>query len=116
MKFFGYSQNNSGGYYDGPLYVIVQAKDSDHADSLVTLNTDVYFNGCSTGSDCSCCGDRWNRCWGDGDDLPSDVYTGSGYGADRADAPLCVNAVGDVVKRHDLPMDVDSFDSDPFWK
>jgi len=26
-----------------------------------------------------------------------------------------VNALGDVIHRNQLPMDVDSFDSDPFW-
>ena len=114
MKFFGYSQNNSGGSYMGPLYVLVQARDADHADSLATLFTDVYFDGCQDGTDCSCCGDRWHSAYG-GDDLPSDAYCGSDYGKDRADAPLCVNALGDVIHRNQLPMDVDSFDSDPFW-
>jgi hypothetical protein len=112
MKFFGYRQNNSGGTYMGPLYVIVQAQDDEHANSLATLFTDVHFD---MSSSCECCGPRWHPEYGDGENLPSDVWVGPGYGEGRADAPLCVNALGDVVERSTLPMDVDSFDSDPFW-
>lgn len=71
MKFFTYSQNNSGGRFSGPAqYVIVQADDADDANAIAQDN-DVYFDGCSTGSDCPCCGDRWYMCDdSDGTDTP----------------------------------------------
>lgn len=61
-KFFTYHQNNSGGsfYVDDNVghYVIVEAVDAAHADARAEL-LGVYFAGCATGQDCSCCGDRW---------------------------------------------------------
>lgn len=114
MKFYLYRQNNSGGRYYGPLYVIVQARDGSHANFLAETYGNVYFNGVAKNIDCECCGDRWYTSY-DGEDRPSDLYIGDGYGADRADDPICVNAAGDVENRHMLPVDADSFDSDNFW-
>lgn len=64
--FYVYRQNNSGGYFIGPKFVIVQAVSADHADDLASDHGDVYFNGCASGADCSCCGDRWHTQWEDG--------------------------------------------------
>ncbi len=62
-KFFTYSQNNSGGSFvtndDVAHYVIIEAPTWRIADALAQ-NVGIYFNGCDTGSDCSCCGDRWS--------------------------------------------------------
>lgn len=69
MKWFYYRQNNSGGYWCGPNHVVVQAVNAAMADATAMEFADVYFDGCSTGLDCSCCGDRWSRAWdGEGTD------------------------------------------------
>jgi len=57
-KFYTYRQNNSGGSFVGPLYVCVEAESEEEAEEIAQENG-VYFNGCSTGRDCSCRGDRW---------------------------------------------------------
>jgi len=69
MKWFDYTQNNSGGYWCGPNHVIVQAVNAAMANAAAESFAGVYFDGCSTGVDCSCCGDRWSRAWdGEGTD------------------------------------------------
>jgi hypothetical protein len=73
--FFTYNQNNSGGSFDVDAsqgvshYVIIEADDNVHADSRAE-EIGLYFDGCSSGCDCSCCGDRWYRSWSDGSDTP----------------------------------------------
>ena len=63
------------------------AKNPDDANDIAQDNG-VYFNGCSKGWDCDCCGDRWYACDdSDGDDSPSIHNTPvadyrSRYGAD----------------------------------
>ena len=65
--FYTYSQNNSGGNFTGPAtYVIVEAKNAKFANVIAEENG-IYFDGCSSGRDCSCCGDRWSRQWNDKD-------------------------------------------------
>jgi hypothetical protein len=56
--FYTYRQNNSGGRFIGYKYVIIEAENAERANEIAQDN-DVYFNGCSAGLDCSCCGDRW---------------------------------------------------------
>lgn len=79
MKFFHFRQNNSGGSFDIDetrgltVNVIIEATDAAHANALAETKG-IYFNGCDTGMDCKCCGDRWYPAWGDdGEDEPS-VY------------------------------------------
>ena len=67
MNFYVYRQNNCGGVFIGPKFVIVQANSADQADDLAVEHGDVYFHGCASGTDCSCCGDRWHMQWGDDD-------------------------------------------------
>lgn len=72
--FFTFRQNNSGGQWSYPaINVIVEAEDGPGANSLAERKMDVYFDGCSKGWDCSCCGDRWYPMWTEeeGDDEPS---------------------------------------------
>lgn len=72
MKFFHFSQNNSGGSFTGPAkHVVVEAENASDANYRAE-SVGVYFNGCNEGLDCSCCGDRWYRQWLDeaGDDVP----------------------------------------------
>ena len=74
-KFFHFSQNNSGGsfYINEKVahHVIIQAYSAKEANSLAE-DIGIYFNGCETGNDCSCCGDRWSKQWStdSGDETP----------------------------------------------
>lgn len=78
-KFYTYRQNNSGGRFIGPaLYVIVEANSSNVA-MAIAEDHGVYFDGCQTGQDCSCCGDRWSS-WADEHDRP-EIY---GKGVEEA--------------------------------
>lgn len=72
MKWFTFSQNNSGGEYsDGPRHVVVQAVNAAMANAAAESFAGVYFDGCSRGLDCQCCGDRWSRTWdGEYEDKP----------------------------------------------
>lgn len=58
--FYYFSQNNSGGSFDDSLGygIIVEADNADEANDIAE-SKGVYFNGCETERDCSCCGDRW---------------------------------------------------------
>ena len=65
MKFYTFSQNNSGGFFTGPAeYVIIEAQDAQDANRRAE-EAGLYFNGCESGSDCPCCGDRWSEQWSD---------------------------------------------------
>lgn len=79
LQRFEYDQNNSGGGFVTPEWtgpedrggvfkasyseelnnVYVMAEDVDEANYLAKNYAGVYFNGCRTGMDCKCCGDRW---------------------------------------------------------
>jgi hypothetical protein len=59
--FYTYSQNNSGGRFFGPEYVIVEANNADDANYFAAKYCGVYLNGVQTGDDCVCCGDRWSE-------------------------------------------------------
>lgn len=64
MTFYQYRQNNSGGAFDFDKqrgisqHVIVEADTAADADDRAQ-KIGVYFDGCESGQDCSCCGDRW---------------------------------------------------------
>ena len=62
MSYFFYRQNNSGGWFDTDdkvcMCVIVEAQDAEHANAFAE-SIGIYFNGCDSGDDCECCGDRW---------------------------------------------------------
>lgn len=65
-KFFHFSQNNSGGSFDFSEsegithHVVIEARDAADA-NVLAVQKSLYFDGCDTGQDCSCCGDRWYR-------------------------------------------------------
>lgn len=67
--YYTYRQNNSGGRFHVDdkvsIYVIIQALSSADADSRAE-DIGIYFNGVNEGSDCECCGDRWDTSWMDG--------------------------------------------------
>ena len=66
--FFEYRQNNSGGDFDfdeksGITHqVVIEASSLEEANQKAA-NIGIYFNGCDSGIDCSCCGDRWSEPW-----------------------------------------------------
>lgn len=61
-KFFEFNQNNSGGSFvtDKQLChrLFIEADNGDEACEIAE-GMGVYFDGCSKGYDCTCCGDRW---------------------------------------------------------
>ncbi len=59
MPLFQFRQNNSGGQYMGPKFVVVKADDADQANQIAQDQGPVYFDGVADGRDCDCCGDRW---------------------------------------------------------
>ena len=74
--FYCFSQNNSGGWFDFDPdrgiseYVIVEAQSADHANQRAEA-AGLYFDGCSAGNDCDCCGDRWSlACESEGTESP----------------------------------------------
>ena len=68
--FYTFRQNNSGGFFSGPQFVIIEADSAEEANAIAEEN-DIYFHGVSRGLDCSCCGDRWYPVYeGDGDNEP----------------------------------------------
>lgn len=62
MKLYEFSQNNSGGFFEVDDFVchrvIIEAENAEEANKIA-LNMGIYFDGCSIGVDCNCCGDRW---------------------------------------------------------
>lgn len=62
-NFYEFTQNNSGGGFDVDdkichrLYI--EAENFDQAKEKA-VSFGVYFDGCDTGQDCPCCGDRWS--------------------------------------------------------
>ena len=73
MKWFQYTQNNSGGSFVNDAnvsnYVLIQAPNNTLADCIAE-SIGIYFNGVADGSDCDCCGDRWNTSRPAGDSEP----------------------------------------------
>jgi len=76
MKFYTFSQNNSGGRFDFfpsngiSLNVIIEASSAGDANDRAE-RAGLYFDGCQAGQDCECCGDRWSRArMNDGKDSP----------------------------------------------
>jgi hypothetical protein len=70
MKFFEFTQNNSGGSFDCDEYVahrvLIEAENADEA-ILKGESLGMYWDGCESGMDCDCCGDRWYKPWGRGE-------------------------------------------------
>lgn len=71
MKFYEYSQNNTGGSFIKEMgyAIIIQANSNEEADRIAE-SKGVYFDGCENDRDCSCCGDRWDRAYGEGTEEP----------------------------------------------
>ncbi len=82
MKYYHYNQNNSGGSFrfDEKAgithHVLIQAKNIEQADSKAE-EIGLYFEGCTSGRDCNCCGDRWSRQWSEEDGKDEPLVYGS---------------------------------------
>lgn len=61
LYYFTFIQNNSGGFFDGPHHIIVEAPSADEANRNAVERGGIYFDGVKNDIDCSCCGDRWYR-------------------------------------------------------
>lgn len=98
--FYTFNQNNSGGsfVFDGSAgishYVIIEESDARRAD-FEAEDIGLYFNGCASGRDCSCCGDRWSKTYDldgseipeiDGEDVSDGIYKSS-YGGWMKEKP-----------------------------
>lgn len=66
LKWYHYSQCNSGGYFVTNDYVaqevFIQAPSEATADAMAE-HVGIYFDGTETGRDCPCCGDRWTSAY-----------------------------------------------------
>lgn len=95
FRFFCYRQNNSGGSFhrseDYDVVTIVPGTSSEDADRRAE-ELGIYFDGCSSDRDCSCCGDRWSRSYEDGDEEPL-VYgqTPEAYVAGQFSRPVIIH-------------------------
>ncbi len=59
MRFYHFSQSNSGGWYSIPAKeVFIEAVNAVEANEIA-LQNGIYFDGVAKGIDCDCCGDRW---------------------------------------------------------
>ena len=74
--FYHFNQINSGGSFNFDEnqgithHVIIEADKASYA-NLDAEEIGIYFDGCFTGRDCDCCGDRWKEVWEiDGEELP----------------------------------------------
>jgi len=74
--FYTFNQNNSGGKFveDENLTKYVAVEGYNEKDIIKRAKKiGIYFDGCLSGEDCSCCGDRWTKPYDDDeyDDVPS---------------------------------------------
>lgn len=65
-KFYSFIQNNSGGSFDVDESkgisetVVIEAESAQQANTIAE-HIGLYFDGCDSGMDCDCCGDRWYK-------------------------------------------------------
>lgn len=99
--YFTFDQNNSGGSYerneDVLEYVIIEAVTALEANCKAE-EIGIYFDGCSSGLDCKCCGDRWYPLYtSDATDGPmiynTNVYEKYVYADDWKDASVVVYTI-----------------------
>jgi hypothetical protein len=76
MPWFVFHQNNSGGFWDGPRTVAIEAHTASHANGRAEDEAGIYFHGVSSGRDCQCCGSRWYPC-DDSDAEPLPTHYGT---------------------------------------
>lgn len=59
MNIYRFRQNNSGGVFEGPEFVFIEAETAEQANEIAKDKHGIYFDGCDKDIDCDCCGDRW---------------------------------------------------------
>ncbi|MGZ0151897.1 DUF7296 family protein [Kribbella sp. WER1] len=59
MSFYNFRQNNSGGRFLVPAINVTVEADTPYEANRIAQEHGVYFDGCESGMDCDCCGDRW---------------------------------------------------------
>lgn len=65
MKFFEFTQNNSGGMFvvdEKICHRLFIEADNEEVATQKAKKLGVYFDGVDRGMDCECCGDRWYGC------------------------------------------------------
>jgi hypothetical protein len=77
--FYCFNQYNSGGSFDfDPITGITRNViiEGISMEGIINRAEDlgIYFDGCDSGRDCPCCGDRWYRPWDDDMDTEPKVY------------------------------------------
>ena len=85
---YSFRQNNSGGFYCQPAkYIIVTgARDNEHA-TEIAMQAGMYLQGVAAGSDCSCCGDRWNGVSNEFDTVEDAIRTANDWDPSANDYP-----------------------------
>lgn len=105
-KFYTFYQNNSGGSFDINFndgigkYVIVEAINSDNANDIAE-KIGIYFDGCITGNDCDCCGDRWYRVSDNDANLNPMIYNDGVYFyiEKKKDRPIAIHYLDGKVEK-----------------
>jgi hypothetical protein len=100
--FYEFDQNNTGGTWvaDEDLgYKVFIEADGESAAIDKAESIGIYFDGCRTGNDCPCCGDRWHEPWGVGEDSPT--YYGKPLPLTEAENPFGFWKLPIVVHRAD---------------
>lgn len=76
MAWYEWTQNNSGGSFDVDDKIthrlFIEAETKDEAEAKAE-SIGVYYDGCQSGMDCECCGDRWYE----GHELELPYYSGA---------------------------------------
>lgn len=93
-KWYEFNQSNPGGWFDPnmPLNIVIEAPDPDTANAKA-VELGVYFDGVQSGTDCSCCGNRWRRVseYDGSDTLAEATEYLSDYGEGRAAPNLFIS-------------------------
>ncbi|AQR77216.1 hypothetical protein ABNB59_17200 [Paenibacillus larvae] len=66
--YFTFYQSNPGGFTivnDSVCDVVIIETDTADQANKKAEEIGIYFDGCSTGNDCPCCGDRWDAQYSD---------------------------------------------------
>lgn len=92
MGFHEFNQNNSGGDFlfdedRGISHLVIVEADSVEEANRRAEGIGLYFDGCSTGQDCPCCGDRWSEAWAYGDTAETGDPVPSHYGRPLVEYP-----------------------------
>jgi hypothetical protein len=104
MHWFKFDQNNSGGVFirdDRVAHTVwIQARSADEANAKAE-SIGIYFDGCDTGDDCPCCGDRW--------------YATSDHETDRYEVPEEFTRIPGLYELREDPFEEGEFYTTMAW-